>query len=140
MWSLHGAQLARRIVSEEGAGRIVGPRLGHFHLRLLRTNRQGDVSRGRLSAPGAISVFGRLARRCLLSCGSPGAASNLCGAMLPIGPEGRPVPAFTLVPKADYKIDWENWRPVGLGGTGSFDVIVENAFVPDYRVLRFSDA
>jgi hypothetical protein len=31
----HGAQLARRIVSEEGAGRIVGPRLGHFHLRLL---------------------------------------------------------------------------------------------------------
>jgi alkylation response protein AidB-like acyl-CoA dehydrogenase len=60
--------------------------------------------------------------------------------MLPIGPEGRPVPAFTLVPKADYKIDWESWRPVGLGGTGSFDVIVENAFVPDYRVLRFSDA
>jgi alkylation response protein AidB-like acyl-CoA dehydrogenase len=50
------------------------------------------------------------------------------------------VPAFTLVPKADYKLDWESWRPVGLGGTGSFDVIVENAFVPDYRVLRFSDA
>ena len=50
------------------------------------------------------------------------------------------MPAFTLVPKADYKLDWESWRPVGLGGTGSFDVIVENAFVPDYRVLRFSDA
>ena len=62
---------------------------------------------------------------------------NLCGAMLPIGPEGRPVPAFTLIPKADYKLDWESWRPVGLGGTGSFDVIVENAFVPDYRVLDF---
>src|SRR5215472_1632789 len=113
MWSLHGAQLARRIVSEEGAGRIVGPRLGYFHLRLLRTDWQGDISRGRLFA---------------------------LGAMLPIGPEGRPVPAFTLVPKADYKLDWESWRPVGLGGTGSFDVIVENAFVPDYRVLRFSDA
>jgi len=74
-----------------------------------------------------------LSGRFPFSSGSPGAAWNLCGAMLPIGPEGRPVPAFTLVPKADYKIDWESWRPVGLGGTGSFDVIVENAFVPDYR-------
>src|SRR3954471_5502033 len=82
----------------------------------------------------------RLSGRFPFSSGSPGAAWNLCGAMLPIGPEGRPVPAFTLVPKADYKIDWESWRPVGLAGTGSFDVIVENAFVPDYRVLRFSDA
>src|SRR5262245_12025315 len=39
-----------------------GPRLGHFHLRLLRTNRQGDVSRGRLSALGAISIFQWIAR------------------------------------------------------------------------------
>ena len=102
----------------------------HFHLRLLRTNRQGDGSRGRYLLSG----------RFPFSSGSSGAAWNLCGAMLPIGPEGRPVPAFTLVPKADYKLDRESWRPVGLGGTGSFDVIVENAFVPDYRVLRFSDA
>jgi alkylation response protein AidB-like acyl-CoA dehydrogenase len=81
-----------------------------------------------------------LSGRFPFASGSPGAAWNLCGAMLPIGPEGRPVPAFTLVPKADYKLDWDSWRPVGLSGTGSFDVIVENAFVPDYRVLRFSDA
>ena len=65
---------------------------------------------------------------------------DLCGAMLPIGPEGKPVPAFTLVPKADYKIDWGSWRPVGLAGTGSFDVIVDDVFVPEYRVLLFSDA
>jgi alkylation response protein AidB-like acyl-CoA dehydrogenase len=82
----------------------------------------------------------RLSGRFPFSSGSPGAAWNLCGAMLPIGPEGRPVPAFTLVPKADYKIDWDSWRPVGLAGTGSFDVIVDYSFVPDYRVLRFSDA
>jgi alkylation response protein AidB-like acyl-CoA dehydrogenase len=82
----------------------------------------------------------RLSGRFPFSSGSPGAAWNLCGAMLPIGPEGKPVPAFTLVPKANYKIDWESWRPVGLGGTGSFDVIVDNAFVPDHRVLGFSDA
>ena len=50
------------------------------------------------------------------------------------------MPAFTLVPKADYKVDWQSWRPVGLAGTGSFDIIVDDAFVPDHRVLRFSDA
>jgi alkylation response protein AidB-like acyl-CoA dehydrogenase len=82
----------------------------------------------------------RLSGRFPFSSGVPGAAWNLCGAMLPIGPEGKPVPAFTLVPKADYKIDWQSWRTVGLAGTGSFDVIVDDAFVPDHRVLRFSDA
>jgi alkylation response protein AidB-like acyl-CoA dehydrogenase len=82
----------------------------------------------------------RLSGRFPFSSGTPGAAWNLCGAMLPIGPEGKPVPAFTLVPKAAYTIDWESWRPVGLAGTGSFDVIVEDAFVPEHRVLRFSDA
>jgi alkylation response protein AidB-like acyl-CoA dehydrogenase len=82
----------------------------------------------------------RLSGRFPFSSGSPGAAWNLCGAMLPIGPEGRPVPAFTLVPKSDYKIDWDSWRPVGLAGTGSFDVIVDDVFVPNHRVLRFSDA
>jgi alkylation response protein AidB-like acyl-CoA dehydrogenase len=82
----------------------------------------------------------RLSGRFPFSSGVPGAAWNLCGAMLPIGPEGKPVPAFTLVPKTDYKIDWESWRTVGLAGTGSFDVIVDDAFVPDHRVLRFSDA
>jgi alkylation response protein AidB-like acyl-CoA dehydrogenase len=82
----------------------------------------------------------RLSGRFPFSSGVPGAAWNLCGAMLPIGPEGKPVPCFTLVPKADYKIDWQSWRPVGLAGTGSFDVIVDDVIVPEHRVLRFSDA
>jgi len=82
----------------------------------------------------------RLSGRFPFCSGSPGAAWNLCGARLPIGPDGQPVPAFTLVPKADYKIDWDSWRTVGLAGTGSFDLIVENVFVPAHRVLRFSDA
>ncbi|MGE0038996.1 MAG: acyl-CoA dehydrogenase family protein [Xanthobacteraceae bacterium] len=82
----------------------------------------------------------RLSGRFPFCSGSPGAAWNLCGARLPIGPEGQPVPAFTLVPKTDYRIDWQSWRPVGLAGTGSFDLIVDDAFVPAHRVLRFSDA
>jgi resorcinol 4-hydroxylase (FADH2) len=87
-------------------------------------------------APGGYRLSGRFP----FCSGSPGAAWNLCGAMLPTESEGRRVPAFTLVPKADYKIDWDSWRPVGLAGTGSFDVIVEDVFVPEHRVLLFADA
>ncbi len=82
----------------------------------------------------------RMTGRFPFSSGSPAAAWNLCGAMLPIGPEGKPVPAFTLVPASDYSIDWESWRPVGLAGSGSFDVVVDDVFVPEHRALLFSDA
>lgn len=81
----------------------------------------------------------RISGRFPFASGSPGSDWNLCGAMLPIGPEGKPVPAFTLVPKSDYTIDWESWKTVGLGGTGSYDVLVDDAFVPAHRVLTFPD-
>ena len=90
----------------------------------------------------AVPVEGgyRLSGRFMFSSGAPGADWNFCSAMLPIGPEGKPVPAFTLVPKSDYKIDWDSWRTIGMGGTGSYDVLVEDAFVPAHRVLTFPDA
>src|SRR2546423_981420 len=62
VWSLHCVQLVQSIFFEKGSGGIVWAWLGHFHLRLLRTNRQGDLGRGRLSALGAISFFQRIAR------------------------------------------------------------------------------
>lgn len=82
----------------------------------------------------------RLSGRFPFSSGVPGADWNLCAAMLPVGPDGSPVPCFTLVPKEDYRIDWDSWRTVGQAGTGSFDVLVEDAFVPAHRVLSFADA
>jgi alkylation response protein AidB-like acyl-CoA dehydrogenase len=82
----------------------------------------------------------RLSGRFPFSSGVPGADWNLCAAMLPIGPEGAPIPCFTLVPKKDYRIDWDSWRTVGQAGTGSFDVLVDDVFVPAYRVLSFADA
>jgi alkylation response protein AidB-like acyl-CoA dehydrogenase len=82
----------------------------------------------------------RLSGRFPFSSGCPGSDWNLCGAMLPLGPEGKPAPSFTIVPKSDYTIDWESWRPVGLAGTGSFDVLVDDIFVPAHRVLTFADA
>lgn len=82
----------------------------------------------------------RLSGRFPFSSGVPGADWNLCSAMLPVGPEGKPVPCFTLVPKSDYTIDWESWKTVGMSGTGSYDVIVDDVFVPSHRILSFPDS
>lgn len=43
-----------------------------------------------------------------------------------------------LVPRPDYRVE-DVWDVVGLRGTGSNDIVVEDAFVPDYRVLPWMD-
>ncbi|MFJ7207379.1 3-hydroxy-9,10-secoandrosta-1,3,5(10)-triene-9,17-dione monooxygenase oxygenase subunit [Streptomyces sp. NPDC098789] len=51
--------------------------------------------------------------------------------------EGRPVDMRTfLVPRAQYRID-EVWDTVGLRGSGSNDIVVEDVFVPEHRALSF---
>jgi 3-hydroxy-9,10-secoandrosta-1,3,5(10)-triene-9,17-dione monooxygenase len=42
-----------------------------------------------------------------------------------------------ILPRSSYEIVDDSWDVVGLKGTGSKDVIVKDAFVPDYRVLPF---
>ena len=44
-----------------------------------------------------------------------------------------------LVPRGDYSID-DNWHVVGLCGTGSKDIVVQEAFVPEYRTHSYLDA
>jgi 3-hydroxy-9,10-secoandrosta-1,3,5(10)-triene-9,17-dione monooxygenase len=48
--------------------------------------------------------------------------------------EGKDAPDFHsfLLPRADYHID-DNWHVAGLAGTGSKDIVVEDAFVPEHR-------
>jgi 3-hydroxy-9,10-secoandrosta-1,3,5(10)-triene-9,17-dione monooxygenase len=43
-----------------------------------------------------------------------------------------------LLPISDYAID-DVWDTVGLRGTGSNDIVVSNAFVPEHRSLSFTD-
>jgi 3-hydroxy-9,10-secoandrosta-1,3,5(10)-triene-9,17-dione monooxygenase len=54
--------------------------------------------------------------------------------------EGREVPDFRsyLLPRKDYVID-DNWHVAGLAGTGSKDIVVDNAFVPDHRSMSHWD-
>ncbi len=60
------------------------------------------------------------------------------GALL-VGSDGRPTDFLTvLVPREDVEV-LEVWDAVGLAGTGSNDVVVEDALVPAHRVLRNYD-
>jgi len=53
--------------------------------------------------------------------------------------EGQPPDMRTfLVPRSDYEIV-DNWYTSGLRGSGSKDIIVDGAFVPDHRMHKFSD-
>ena len=46
--------------------------------------------------------------------------------------------ATFLLPKSDYRVE-ENWDVLGLRGTGSHDIIVNDVFVPEYRTQRTND-
>lgn len=45
---------------------------------------------------------------------------------------------FMLVPKEDYEIQ-DNWNTVGLRGTGSNDLIIEETFVPEHRTIGHAE-
>ena len=42
-----------------------------------------------------------------------------------------------VIPRTDYEIIEDSWDVVGLRGTGSKDLVVENAFIPDERVMEY---
>ena len=63
----------------------------------------------------------------------------LGGIVPPLGDGEAPDMRTFLVPRADYTID-DTWHAVGLCGTGSKDVVVVDAFVPEYRTHSYRDA
>lgn len=81
----------------------------------------------------------RLSGAWSFSSGVDHAGAAILGGLV-VGEDGRPADwvAF-LVPKADYRVD-DVWRTVGLRGTGSNNVVVEDAFVPAHRTLSFDDS
>ena len=57
------------------------------------------------------------------------------------GDDGKaPVPYYFLLPKDDVIIHHDSWKVIGLSGTGSKDVSVDDAFVPSHRLLLMQDA
>jgi 3-hydroxy-9,10-secoandrosta-1,3,5(10)-triene-9,17-dione monooxygenase len=80
----------------------------------------------------------RLTGRWSFSSGCDHATWALLGAIVPDG-DGHPADFRTfLLPASDYEVD-DVWDTVGLRGTGSNDIVVAGAFVPEHRSLSFAD-
>jgi 3-hydroxy-9,10-secoandrosta-1,3,5(10)-triene-9,17-dione monooxygenase len=79
----------------------------------------------------------RISGRWSFSSGSDHCQWVFLGGFAPT--EGGPPDMRTfLLPRSDYTID-DNWHVVGLRGTGSKDIVVDNAFVPEHRTHKMSD-
>ncbi len=82
----------------------------------------------------------RLSGRWGFSTGSVHCGWVLLGAFCPPKEDGTPAEMRTfLLPRSDYTIDEDAWHTFGLQGTGSHDIIVDDAFIPDYRTHRSID-
>jgi 3-hydroxy-9,10-secoandrosta-1,3,5(10)-triene-9,17-dione monooxygenase len=80
----------------------------------------------------------RLSGRWSFSSGCDHATWALLGGIVR-DDDGRPTDFRTfLLPAADYTIE-DVWDTVGLRGTGSNDILVDDVFVPAYRSLSFND-
>ncbi len=80
----------------------------------------------------------RLSGRWHFSSGVDHCGWALLGAVVPDAGNGTEFRTF-LVPRRDFTIDHESWQVTGLGGTGSKDVVVAGAYVPEHRTHRIVD-
>lgn len=83
----------------------------------------------------------KLSGRWGFSSGSEHCQWIFLGAIVPPkpgAPAGPPDMRTFLLPRTDYKIV-ENWDVLGLRATGSNDIVVEDAFVPEYRTHKAGD-
>jgi 3-hydroxy-9,10-secoandrosta-1,3,5(10)-triene-9,17-dione monooxygenase len=82
----------------------------------------------------------RLSGRWSFSSGCDFCQWAVLGGIVSSAEGGQPPDARVfLVPRSDYVID-DNWRVMGLCGTGSKDIVVDDAFVPEYRTHSYQDA
>lgn len=81
----------------------------------------------------------RLSGTWSFSSGCDHAGGAILGTLI-VGEDGKPQDYVAmLVPAADYRID-DVWHTVGLRGTGSNNIVVDDVFVPEHRVLGFTDS
>ena len=90
------------------------------------------AGKGKLATPvdGGYRVSGHWE----FSSGCDAATWAELGVELPDGSQ-----AWVLLPRRDYRIV-DTWYVSGLSGSGSKDIVAEDAFVPSYRMLKPEDA
>ncbi|MGW8466731.1 acyl-CoA dehydrogenase family protein [Pseudomonas sp. CLCA07] len=77
----------------------------------------------------------RISGRWGFSSGSEHCQWVFLGGILPADGELATEHGTFLLPRRDYQIE-RNWDVMGLRGTGSHDIVVEDVFVPAHRVQR----
>jgi 3-hydroxy-9,10-secoandrosta-1,3,5(10)-triene-9,17-dione monooxygenase len=80
----------------------------------------------------------RLKGRWKYSSGCEHCSWALLGGSEPSTPGGPVDRRLFLLPRSDYEIV-DTWHVSGLRSTGSHDIVVKDAFVPDYRTQKYSD-
>ena len=78
----------------------------------------------------------RLSGRFSFASGCDNANWGILGGMLPL--KDGPKPGFFLVPRSQFTIH-DDWFTMGLAGTGSKTIVVDDQFVPDYRAVSFNE-
>lgn len=82
----------------------------------------------------------RLSGRWSFSSGCDFCQWAVLGGLAPSADGSQPSDARVfLVPRSEYVID-DNWHVMGLCATGSKDIVVNEAFVPEYRTHSYLDA
>lgn len=80
----------------------------------------------------------RVSGRWSFSSGCDHCAWVFLGGFVPVESGSPPDMRTFLLPRSDYRID-DNWNVAGLRATGSKDIVVEGAFVPEHRTHRLID-
>jgi 3-hydroxy-9,10-secoandrosta-1,3,5(10)-triene-9,17-dione monooxygenase len=123
----------------------------NWHLAIFPPQAQEDVWREDTSVQLSTSLAPtgtvervnggyRLSGRWSFSSGCDFCHWAVLGGVVPPAEEGQPPDARVfLLPRRDYVID-DNWHVMGLCATGSKDIVVDDAFVPEYRTHSYLDA
>lgn len=56
----------------------------------------------------------------------------------PVSDQGRADPVLVLVPADAFTIDHDSWHVIGMRGTGSKNIALESAFVPNHRMMDWA--
>jgi 3-hydroxy-9,10-secoandrosta-1,3,5(10)-triene-9,17-dione monooxygenase len=104
------------------------------------TSVQISTSLAPIGAVARVDGGFRLKGRWSFSSGCDFCQWAVLGALVPPAAADQPPEArMFLVPRRDYAIA-DNWYVMGLCGTGSKDIVVDDAFVPQYRTYSYQDA
>ena len=78
----------------------------------------------------------RLSGRFSFASGCDNANWGILGGILPF--KDGPKPGFFLIPRSQFTIH-DDWFTMGLAGTGSKTIVVDDQFVPGYRTVAFNE-